>query len=312
MSDNARRKHLLDVESLSGSEAEQFLSLAKTYHDAARTGHKKSDVLRGRTVINAFFEASTRTRSSFEIAGKRLSADVINIGSSQSSVTKGETLLDTARTLQAMHADALVIRHSASGSAHYLSKRLNCCVINAGDGTHEHPTQALLDAFTIKQRKGTFSGIKIAICGDITHSRVARSSAWLLRSLGASVCMAAPRTLLPSQASQVFQCPVFDKIEPALEGADVVMMLRIQKERLGKANIPSDREYAKLFGLSETRLRLARPDAMIMHPGPINRGVEINPELADHLTQSAILEQVEAGVAIRSAILDILLNRCLN
>jgi aspartate carbamoyltransferase catalytic subunit len=299
-------RHLLGTEGLSAEDALRILDRAEGHFEGARRGGAKSATLRGRTVINLFFEASTRTRTSFELAGKRLSADVINISPSASSVTKGETLLDTARTLQAMRPDALVVRHQASGAAEFLAKRVDTSVINAGDGAHEHPTQALLDAFTIRRRKGKIAGLVVAICGDIAHSRVARSNALLLKTLGAEVRFAAPRTLLPPDAGEVYGVAVHDRLVDALAGADVVMALRVQRERLLGAGLPTLREYSRTFGLNHARMRAARPDAIVMHPGPINRGVELDGILAD-AAESAVLEQVEAGVAIRTAVLEILL-----
>jgi aspartate carbamoyltransferase catalytic subunit len=297
-----RIRHLLGIEDLSRASAERVLDTAQAFLEVTRRPVRKVPALRGKTIINVFFEASTRTRTSFELAGKRLSADVVNIGGSSSSTSKGETLRDTVNTLDAMHADVIVIRHAASGAAHYVARYSRAGVVNAGDGMHEHPTQALLDAFTIRQSKGSdFRGMKVAICGDITHSRVARSNALLLRMLGADVALAGPRTLLPI-AVESFGCRVYDRIEPALEGADVVMMLRIQRERLGAPLLPALREYARVFGLNGARLRLAKPDALVMHPGPMNRGVEISEDVADG-SHSVILNQVESGVAVRMAVL---------
>lgn len=296
-----RLTHLLGIEGLSRTTAERILDTAEVFLDVNQRPVRKVPTLRGKTIINVFYESSTRTRTSFELAGKRLSADVVNISVATSSTKKGETLRDTAATLDAMHADVIVIRHSASGAPHYLAPRLRASVVNAGDGTHEHPTQALLDAFTIRKHKGALAGLKIAICGDIAHSRVARSNALLLRLLGAEVRLAGPRTLLPRHPGSL-GCPVYDRIEPALEGADVVMMLRIQQERLGGAVFSTLREYARLFGLSRERLALAHPEALVMHPGPMNRGVEIAEEIAD-CPQSVVLEQVESGVAVRMAVL---------
>jgi aspartate carbamoyltransferase catalytic subunit len=270
--------------------------------EVTRRPVRKVPTLRGKTVINVFFEASTRTRTSFELAGKRLSADVVNIAASASSTSKGETLRDTILTLDAMHADVIVMRHRASGAPHHVAKHTRAAVINAGDGMHEHPTQALLDAFTIRQHKGkNLAGLRVAICGDIVHSRVARSSAMLLQLLGAQVRLTGPRTLLPHRADS-FGCDVYDRLEPAIEGADVVMMLRIQRERLGAQLIPSLREYARVFGLNRKRLELAQPNAIVMHPGPLNRGVEIADDVADG-APSVILNQVESGVAVRMAVL---------
>jgi aspartate carbamoyltransferase catalytic subunit len=297
-----RIRHLLGIDDISRETAERLLELAESFLEVSRRPVRKVPALRGKTIINVFFEASTRTRTSFELAGKRLSADVVNIGGSSSSTSKGETLRDTVNTLDAMHADVIVIRHAASGAAHYVARYARAGVVNAGDGMHEHPTQALLDALTIRSRKGhDFRGMKVAICGDIAHSRVARSNALLLRMLGADVALAGPRTLLPSAVDSL-GCRVYDRLEPALEGADVVMMLRIQRERLGAPLLPALREYARVFGLNAARLKLARPDAIVMHPGPMNRGVEISEEIADG-NQSVILNQVEAGVAVRMAVL---------
>jgi aspartate carbamoyltransferase catalytic subunit len=296
-----RLRHLLGIEQLGPTFAGRILDAADTFLEVSRRPVRKVPTLRGKTVLNVFFEASTRTRSSFELAGKRLGADVMNIGGSSSSTSKGETLRDTVATLDAMHADVIVIRHNASGAAEYVSERTRASVINAGDGMHEHPTQALLDAFTIRRHKGSLQGLKVAICGDVMHSRVARSNALLLPMLGAEVRFAGPSTLLP-RGVETFGAKVFDRLEPALEGADVVMMLRIQQERLGAKLFPSLREYSRQFGLNENRLSLAKPDALVMHPGPMNRGVEISESVADG-KHSVILDQVESGVAVRMAVL---------
>jgi aspartate carbamoyltransferase catalytic subunit len=293
--------HLLGIEHVSRDEVISILDTAEAFFEVSRRPIRKVPTLRGKTILNLFYEASTRTRTSFELAGKRLSADVVNMSASSSSTTKGETLLDTVRTLEAMRPDVVVMRHSASGAPHYVASRVRCAIVNAGDGLHEHPTQALLDAFSIRRAKGRLEGLKIAICGDIAHSRVARSNALLLTRMGNEVRFAAPRTLLPSGAEQ-YGVKVFDRLEPALEGADVVMMLRIQKERLEGALLPSMREYSRTFGLNARRLSLAAPDAIVMHPGPLNRGVEIDPSVADG-EHSIILDQVEAGVAVRMAVL---------
>jgi aspartate carbamoyltransferase catalytic subunit len=307
---------LLRGSDLSRADAIRVLDASETFFEVSRRSIRKVPTLRGKTILNVFFEASTRTRTSFELAGKRLSADVVNLSGSSSSTTKGETLLDTIKTLEAMQPDVVVIRHSASGAAEYIARRSGVRVVNAGDGTHEHPTQALLDAFTIRRHArlpdppgGSDSvagrgldGLRVAICGDIMHSRVARSNASVLRTLGASVCIAAPRTLLPKDAATALDVEVFDRIEPALEGADVVMMLRVQRERLQGVFLPTTREYSRTFGLNARRLALAKPDAIVMHPGPMNRGVEIDPEVADG-PRSVILDQVEAGVAVRMAVL---------
>ena len=260
--------------------------------------------LRGKTVINLFLEPSTRTRTSFEIAAKRLSADAVNISGSASSTTKGETLLDTARNLDAMSPDVVVVRHAQAGAAEMLARQLRAGVVNAGDGAHEHPTQALLDCSTIRAHKGKLDGLEVAICGDIRHSRVARSNIWALTKLGAHVRVAAPRTLLAPGLADM-GASVHERIEPALEGADVVMMLRIQKERMGGSLFPNTREYSRYFGLNPRRLELAKPDAIVMHPGPINRGVEIDPAVADG-PRAVILDQVARGVAVRMAVLYLL------
>ncbi len=301
MSDVATR-HLLQMEGVDAATALQTLDDAEAFFEVSRRAVRKVPTLRGKTVINMFFEASTRTRTSFEIAGKRLSADVINFSGSTSSTSKGETLRDTIMTMNAMNPDVIVIRHNASGAAHHTVRYTDAAVVNAGDGMHEHPTQALLDAFTMRRHKGPLDGLRVAICGDIAHSRVARSNAHLLRALGASVVMAGPGTLLPVALAEALGVEVQHRIEPALEGADVVMMLRIQRERLGGALLPSTREYARTFGLNAARLALAKPDVLVMHPGPINRGVEIDPQIADG-GHSGIIDQVEAGVAVRMAVL---------
>jgi aspartate carbamoyltransferase catalytic subunit len=297
-----RLRHLLGIEGMSRETALTLLDTAKVFLEVTRRPVRKVPTLRGKTVLNLFFEASTRTRTSFELAGKRMGADVVNISASTSSTTKGETLHDTLATLDAMHADVVVIRHSASGAPHIVAERTRAAVINAGDGMHEHPTQALLDAFTIRQHLGDdLSGKVVAICGDILHSRVARSNALLLPLLGAKVRLAGPRTMLPLHAAEL-GWEVHDRIEPALEGADVVMMLRIQRERLGAALFPTLREYSRVWGLNRNRLALAQPKALVMHPGPLNRGVELAGDVADG-PHSVILEQVEAGVAVRMAAL---------
>jgi aspartate carbamoyltransferase catalytic subunit len=293
--------HLLGIEHVSREEVISILDTAEAFFEVSRRPIRKVPTLRGKTILNLFYEASTRTRTSFELAGKRLSADVVNMSASSSSTTKGESLLDTVRTLEAMQPDVVVMRHSASGAPHYVASRVRCAIVNAGDGLHEHPTQALLDAFSIRRAKRCLEGLKIAICGDIAHSRVARSNALLLTRMGNEVRFAAPRTLLPSGVEQ-YGVKVFDRLEPALEGADVVMMLRIQKERLEGALLPSMREYSRTFGLNARKLSLAAPDAIVMHPGPMNRGVEIDPSVADS-DRSIILDQVEAGVAVRMAVL---------
>jgi aspartate carbamoyltransferase catalytic subunit len=294
-------RHLLGIEGLAPSEIVAVLDAAESFFGVSRRSVRKVPTLRGKTVINLFYEASTRTRTSFELAGKRLSADVINISVATSSASKGETLFDTIANLEAMQPDVIVLRHAASGAPHQVSARTRAAVVNAGDGMHEHPTQALLDAFTIRRAKGRLEGLTVAICGDIAHSRVARSNAHLLGIMGARVRFAAPHTLMPVEAGAL-GVEVFDRLEPALEGADVVMMLRVQRERLGGAFFPTTREYSRTFGLNARRLALAKPDAIVMHPGPMNRGVEIDPAVADG-TRSVILDQVEAGVAVRMAVL---------
>jgi aspartate carbamoyltransferase catalytic subunit len=298
-------RHLLGTEGLSAGEITFLLDLADTYVDLNRQEDKKKSLLSGRTVINLFFESSTRTRTSFELAGKRLSADVISMSVAWSSIKKGETLIDTAMTLNAMHPDVLVVRHPESGAVKLLSEKVNCAVINAGDGSHEHPTQALLDALTIRRRRGGLSGLTVAICGDILHSRVARSNIHLLTTLGARIRVIAPPTLLPSQIERLGVESYFDMRE-GLRDCDIVMMLRLQTERMQGSYVPSIREYFRFFGLDRDKLRLAKPDALIMHPGPMNRGVEIDSELADDIDRSVIREQVEMGVAVRMACLDTL------
>jgi aspartate carbamoyltransferase catalytic subunit len=297
--------HLLGIEHLSVPEIGALLDLAETYAKLNRSASKKTDVLKGRTLINLFFEASTRTQSSFELAGKRLGADVMNMSVKTSSVSKGETLIDTATTLNAMRPDILVVRHQDSGAAELLSRKLDCCVVNAGDGSHEHPTQALLDALTIRRRLGTFEGLIVAICGDVLHSRVARSNIHLLLKMGARVRLVAPRTLLPADADR-FGVEIFHDMKRGLEGADIVMMLRLQLERMSGAFVPSTREYFRFWGLDHDKLKVAKPGAFVMHPGPMNRGVEIDSAVADDIEISLIQEQVEMGVAIRMAVLDAL------
>ncbi|MGD8317924.1 MAG: aspartate carbamoyltransferase catalytic subunit [Myxococcales bacterium] len=298
------RRSLLDIQGLTKSEVERILDTSEVFLQVSRRPVRKVPTLRGKTVINLFYEASTRTRTSFELAGKRLSADVINMNVSASSVKKGETLQDTCRTLEAMHPDVVVIRHNASGAPNYVASKIRCSVINAGDGMHAHPTQALLDAFTIRREKGTLEGLVVTIVGDISHSRVARSNAQLLRLFGCEVRVVGPRTLLPAAVDSL-GVRVFDRPEQALEGADVVMVLRIQSERLEGALLPSLREYARTFGISARTIEYAKPDAIVMHPGPMNRGVEIESVIADG-ERSVVLEQVEAGVAVRMALLYLL------
>ena len=299
-----RHPHLLGIEGLDARDVTQVLDTAEAFHEVSRRPVRKVPTLRGKTVINLFYEDSTRTRTSFELAGKRMSADVVNMSVSSSSVKKGESLYDTCKTLEAMRPDVVVMRHGASGAPHYVAEQVACSVINAGDGMHEHPTQALLDAFTIRRARGRLSGLTVTICGDIAHSRVARSNALLLRLFESEVRVVGPRTLLPPDFDR-YGVRVFDRLEPALEGADVVMVLRIQKERLGGALLPSLREYSRTFGIGPDALRHAREDAIIMHPGPMNRGVEIDPGVADG-DRSFVLAQVEAGVAVRLALLYLL------
>ncbi len=304
MSGAFRHHHLIGIEDLDASDVLQILDAAEAFYGVNYRPVRKVPTLRGKTVVNLFYEASTRTRTSFELAGKRLSADTVNVSASGSSVSKGETLLDTCKTLRAMHPDILVMRHSASGAPGYVARNLDCSVVNAGDGAHEHPTQALLDAFTIRRAHGRLEGIKVAICGDITHSRVARSNALLLNMFGAEVRFCGPGTLMPRGAEQL-GAKVFDRLEPALEGVDVIYLLRIQLERLAGSPLPSLREYARTYGVAERHLALASDKAIVMHPGPLNRGVEINPALADS-KHSAVLDQVEAGVCVRMAVLYLL------
>lgn len=299
-----KRQHLLAIDDISSLEAVRILDLAERYVEVSRQTDKRQLVLQGRTQVNLFFEASTRTQSSFEIAGKRLGADVMNMAVANSAVSKGETLLDTAMTINAMQPDFLVVRHPSSGAAELLAQKVSCAVINAGDGQHEHPTQALLDALTIRRHKQNFEGLTVAICGDVLHSRVARSNIHLLNKLGAHVRVVAPSTLLPSGVAN-FGVEVHRDMETGLRGADVVMMLRLQLERMTGAFVPSIREYYRFYGLNAEKLKLAKPDAMVMHPGPMNRGIEIDSDVADGV-QSVIREQVEMGVAVRMAVLDAL------
>jgi aspartate carbamoyltransferase catalytic subunit len=300
-----RHRHLLGIEGVSPAEISQFLDLADGYVALNRQADKKRSLLRGRTIINCFFENSTRTRTSFEVAGKRLGADVVNMSVAASSMHKGETLIDTAMTLNAMHPDVLVVRHPESGAVQLLSEKLDCAVVNAGDGSHEHPTQALLDALTIRRRKGRLGGLAVAICGDILHSRVARSNIALLNTMGARVRVVAPVTLLPAGIERL-GVAVFHDMASGLADVDIVMMLRLQSERMHGSFVPSTREYFHFFGLDYEKLRAAKPDALIMHPGPINRGVEISSEVADDIDRSLIRHQVEMGVAVRMACLEIL------
>jgi aspartate carbamoyltransferase catalytic subunit len=298
-------RHLLGIDGLSRDDVYQILERARYYVAKNREPDKKHAILKGRTLINLFFENSTRTRTSFELAGKRLGADVINMSVSTSSAKKGETLIDTAMTLNAMHPDFIAVRHPESGAVHLLARKVNCSVINGGDGCHEHPTQALLDALTIMEHRGKIEGLTVAICGDILHSRVARSNIKLLNLLGAKVRIIAPPTLMPPFAAELGATPFYD-MRKGLEGCDIIMMLRLQMERMESNFIPSVREYFHLYGLDEDKLAYAKPDALIMHPGPINRGVEIDTRLADDLNRSVILHQVEMGVAVRQAVLEML------
>jgi aspartate carbamoyltransferase catalytic subunit len=298
-------RHLLGIEPLSAGDLTLLLDLADRFAEVSERPIKKVPTLRGRTVVNLFFEASTRTRTSFEIAAKRLSADAVNISGSTSSTSKGESLLDTARTVEAMAPDVLVIRHGSSGAPQWLAERLHrTAVVNAGDGMHEHPTQALLDCATIRKHRGRIAGLTVAICGDVAHSRVARSNVHALTKLGATVRVAAPLTLMPRDVASLGAEP-FTRIEAAVEGADVVMMLRTQLERLSGAALPNAREYSRYFGLTARILDLAAPDAIVMHPGPMNRGVEIDPMVADG-PRAVILQQVTYGVAVRMAVLYLL------
>jgi len=295
------RKHLLDIESLSAEEITLALDTAKTFKAVGERAIKKVPALRGKTVINLFIEPSTRTRISFELAALRLTADVINFTAETSSLKKGETLKDTARNLEALNADIIIIRHSATGAAHFLSRFLNSSVVNAGDGAHEHPTQALLDAFTIREKKGRIAGLNVTILGDILYSRVARSNIWALTKLGAKVTLCGPATLVPRVFEQM-GCRVTYNVDEAVADADIINLLRIQHERQRKTMFPSINEYTSLFGLNKARLARTKPDVLIMHPGPINRGVEIDSEIAD-CGRSVILEQVTNGLAVRMAVL---------
>jgi len=305
---NLPTRHLLGIEGLHPPQIAQLLDLADSYVLLTRSGKTQRDLLRGRTLINLFFEDSTRTRTSFELAGKRLGADVINMSVASSSVNKGETLLDTAATLNAMHCDLLVVRHDQSGAPSLLAQKVDASVINAGDGLHEHPTQALLDALTIRRRRGRLEGLTVAICGDVLHSRVARSNIHLLTTMGSTVRVIGPPTLIPAEAGRL-GVAVFHDMNAGLEGVDIVMMLRLQKERMTRSLVPSAREYFRFFGLDAARLSRAKPDALVMHPGPMNRGVEIDSAVADDPVRSLIREQVEMGVAVRMAVLDSLSRR---
>lgn len=298
-------RHLLGIEQLRPDEITTILDLAEKYVTLNRSGKKHSDVLSGLTQINMFFENSTRTQASFELAGKRLGADVMNMAMQASSVKKGETLIDTALTLNAMHPDLLVVRHPHSGAVDLLAQKVNCAVLNAGDGRHEHPTQALLDALTIRRAKGRLHRLSIAICGDIAHSRVARSNIMLLGKMENRIRLIGPPTLMPSGIEE-FGVEVFDDMTEGLKDVDVVMMLRLQKERMDGGFIPSEREYYHRYGLDAEKLAHAKPDAIVMHPGPMNRGVEIDGDIADDINRSVIQEQVEMGVAVRMAAMELL------
>jgi aspartate carbamoyltransferase catalytic subunit len=304
MASSFPHRHLLGIEGLSPLDIAYLLDAAEDAITVSLMVEKKKATLRGRTQINLFFEASTRTQSSFELAGKRLGADVMNMAVASSSVKKGETLIDTAMTLNAVRPDLLVVRHHAAGAVALLAQQVECSVINAGDGAHEHPTQALLDALTIRRHKGRLAGLVVAICGDVAHSRVARSNILLLNAMGAQVRVVAPSTLLPSGIGRL-GVAVHTRMEDGLADADVVMMLRLQRERMNAAYVPSVREYFRFFGLDQAKLAYARADAIVMHPGPMNRGVEIDPLVADGV-QSVIREQVEMGVAVRMAVLEAL------
>ena len=306
-----RHKHLLAISNLDRFEAESLLDRAEAFAPLAEQKVKKLDTLRGRTLINLFFENSTRTQSSFELAGKRMGADVVNMSVKSSSVAKGETLIDTATTLNAMRPDLLVVRHGSSGAVELLSQKVGCSVINAGDGKHAHPTQALLDAFTIRDRLGAIEGLTIAICGDILHSRVARSNVALLTLLGAQVRLIGPPTLMPAGAER-WGAKVFHSMKDGLKDADVVMMLRVQRERMTGGFFPSPREFFWFYGLDEDKLRYAKPGALVMHPGPMNRGVEIDSTVADNPNVSLIETQVRMGVAVRMAVLEALAEHGLN
>jgi aspartate carbamoyltransferase catalytic subunit len=297
-----KHKHILGIEQLSGQDIQLILDTADAFKEINSRDIKKVPTLRGKTIINAFFEASTRTRLSFEIAGKRLSADTVNISGSTSSVVKGETLEDTAKNIEAMAPDIIVIRHGHSGAPHYLAERVGCSIVNAGDGAHEHPSQALLDLLTMREHKGRIEGLEVAIVGDITHSRVARSDIYALTRMGAKVRVCGPGTMLPIGIERLGNVKVFTSMRDAIKDVDVVMMLRIQLERQSNIMLPSLREYARFYGLNPGNVKLAKPDAIIMHPGPMNRGVEISSAVADG-EQNVILNQVENGVAVRMALL---------
>ena len=298
------QKHLLGIQDLSISDVNYILSEAKQFIELNRSKSKKLDTLRGKTQINLFFEPSTRTQSSFELAGKRLGADVMSMNIVNSAIKKGETLIDTAMTLNAMHPNLIVVRHQDSGACNLLSQKVNCAVINAGDGRREHPTQALLDALTIIEKKGKIQNLRIAICGDILHSRVARSNIYLLNMLGAEVNIVAPTNLMPKDLEK-FGINKFSEMKKGLKDCDIVMMLRLQNERMNSSFLASNREYYEYYGLTPDKLECAKKDALIMHPGPMNRGIEIDTNLADDINKSVIQEQVELGVAVRMACLKI-------
>ena len=298
-------KHLLGIEPLSPVAISEILDLADIYADLNRRSNKHSNVLAGLTQINMFFENSTRTQASFEIAGKRLGADVMNMEMQASSIKKGETLIDTALSLNAMHPDILVVRHPQSGAVDLLAQKVNCSVLNAGDGRHEHPTQALLDALTIRRAKGRIHRLSIAICGDIAHSRVARSNIILLGKMENRIRLIGPPTLMPSGIADL-GCEIYQNMHEGLEDVDIVMMLRLQRERMDGGFIPSEREYYHRYGLDAEKLSFAKDDAIVMHPGPMNRGVEIDGEIADDINRSVIQEQVEMGVAVRMSTMDLL------
>lgn len=302
------RKHLLSMRDIGRGEILSILETAASFREVNHRDIKKVPTLRGKTIINLFYENSTRTRTSFELAGKRMSADVINMSVASSSVKKGETLIDTLATLQAMNPDVVVVRHSESGAQEFLARNLNAAIINAGDGRHAHPTQALLDILTINDHlpamgREDFQGLKVAVCGDILHSRVARSNAQGLTTMGAEVRFVGPPTLMPARVEEAFNVKVYHRMDEGIEGVDVVMMLRLQQERMAKAYVPSIREYYHYWGLTRERLALASETAIVMHPGPMNRGVEIASDVADDRERSVILEQVANGLAIRMAVL---------
>ena len=301
------QNHLLGIQDLSISDVKTILKEAKNFIKLNRSKSKKIDLLRGKTQINLFFEPSTRTQSSFELAGKRLGADVMTMNIINSALRKGETLMDTAMTLNAMHPDIIVIRHQDSGACNLLSQKVNCAVINAGDGRREHPTQALLDSLTILNRKKIIEGLRVAICGDILHSRVARSNIYLLNMLGAEVNVIAPSTLMPKDIEKL-GVNKFSDMKKGLKGCDIVMMLRLQNERMNSSFLSSNREYYEYYGLTYNKLSFAKEDALIMHPGPMNRGIEIDTNLADDINKSVIKEQVELGVAVRMACLKLFCN----